>query len=167
MAFFFPGNAPIQSGIVTAQNHLDWLIDFREAFELFQDFMAMYLSDAQDVVVPFGTIGISTLKVVPDSPTSMEVSVTRGIGFVDRVPYSLLVNTLSAVLIAPVTDPRIDIVVAEPNGKTFKVIAGTEAGSPSPPSTPTGNLLLAELSIIVSQTSIEAGDITDKRVLGG
>jgi len=167
MAFFFPGNVPIQSGIVTAQNHLNWLIDFREAFELFQDFMAMHLNDAQNVVIPAGPEGIDVLKVVPDSPTSMEVSVTRGIGFVDRVPYSLLIDTLSAVLVAPTTDPRIDIVVAEPNGKTFKVITGTEAGSPSPPATPTGNLLLAELSLIVSQTSIELSDITDKRVLGG
>lgn len=167
MAFEFPGPIPIEGGDDIAQSHLDWLIDLKQSTELFQNFMAMYLNDAQNVVIPAGPEGINVLKVIPDSPTSMEIKVTRGIAMVDRVPFSLLVTTLSVVLVAPTGNPRIDIVVAEPNGKTFTVITGVEAGSPSAPATPTGNLLLAELSIIVSQSSIELSDITDKRVLGG
>ena len=167
MPFEFPGAVPIEGGDDIAQSHLDWLIDFRNALELFQDFMAMYLNDAQDVCIPAGAEGINVLKVVPDSPTSMEVSVTRGICVVDRVPYALLIDTLSPVIIAPVTNPRIDIIVANPQGKTFDVITGTEAGSPVAPTAPTGTLKLCEIDLIVSQTSIEVGDITDSRSLGG
>lgn len=163
----FPGAIPIESGDDVAQSHLDWLIDFRQAAELMQLFLSMYLNDAEDVCIPAGAEGINVLKAVEDSPASMSVSITRGICVAGRIPFALLADTLVGAFVAPTTNPRKDIIVADPDGKQVRAITGVEDASPVKPSAPAGTLELCEIDLIVSQTSILNADITDSRVLGG
>jgi hypothetical protein len=71
----------------------------------------------------------------------------------------------SATITAPSSNPRIDrIVVAESNG-VISVVAGAEAGSPSPPAVPADKIPVAQVALVVGQTRIVESDITDERVL--
>ena len=70
------------------------------------------------------------------------------------------------------TNPRIDIVVAQfedsvysGSNNDFKlaVVTGTPAGSPSPPATPVNSLVLAQVRVNATVTSIVNANITDTR----
>jgi len=80
----------------------------------------------------------------------------------------LATDTLSATLIAPVGNPRIDVAQLDKHGNV-EVVGGTEAGSPSAPSASADALKLAEIYMRVGMVSIKDSDdasngyITDKR----
>lgn len=169
MAFRFPGDVPIESGVDDAQSHLTWLIDFRESMEMFQNFMALYLSVDNDIVLATPAEGISSLKVVAQGSPDMTVSITQGIALVDRIPFSLLAAENSATFAAPSGSTRIDLMVANPNGMSIDIVAGTEgAGEPA---TPANTLKLCTIEHPTTTTQIDNSDlasgdsfITDSRL---
>lgn len=70
------------------------------------------------------------------------------------------------------TNPRIDLVVFRvqdqqysggTNSSSLAIIAGTPAGSPSPPAAPANSIVLAQLSVPAGDTTITTGQITDMR----
>lgn len=78
---------------------------------------------------------------------------------------------------ANATNPRIDLIVATvqdadytagPNQAILQVIAGTPGGTPVPPtgSVPPNSVVLAQVLVGASVTSINAGNITDLRPYG-
>jgi hypothetical protein len=69
----------------------------------------------------------------------------------------------TATITAPTTDPRIDRVVIDDTTGTVSVITGTEAASPTPPALTAGKLPIAQVALVVSQTTIVNADITDER----
>jgi hypothetical protein len=81
--------------------------------------------------------------------------------------------TVNLALTAPnASQPRIDLVVARvqdsaysgaSNTCTLEIVAGTPAASPSAPAAPANSLILAQLAVAASDTSIVTGDITDRR----
>lgn len=71
----------------------------------------------------------------------------------------------SATITAPTTNPRIDRIVVDPSDGSVDIIAGTEAASPSAPAITAGKIPIAQISLVVSQTTITNTDITDERVL--
>ena len=71
------------------------------------------------------------------------------------------------------TNPRIDLVCITVNDAAYSgslnsvainVVAGTPAGSPTVPSTPTNSIALAQVAVAAGATSITSGNITDVRV---
>lgn len=71
----------------------------------------------------------------------------------------------TGTITAPTTNPRIDRVSINIGSGAVAVTTGTEAPSPSPPAIPANNIPVAQVALVVSQTSIVNADITDERHL--
>jgi len=109
------------------------------------------------------------LKVVATGPVGMSVSVGAGLGlFVDDVE-EVGVATVVGPIVAPVANPRIDIVQLTLN-EGLNIKTGVEAGSPEAPSPDADSTVLAEIYCRVGMVSIKNTDdssngyITDRRV---
>ena len=79
----------------------------------------------------------------------------------------------ATITTANATNPRIDLVCitvsdaaysGSLNQVAINVVAGTPAGSPTVPSTPTNSIALAQVAVAAGATSITSGNITDVRV---
>lgn len=115
----------------------------------------------------------ATLKVVAQGTPDMTVSVGAGSCISASQPAGLTTATNSDTVVAPVSNPRIDVVEIACAAKTglsaINIVTGTEAGSPSAPSVTSGALKLAEIYCRVGMTSIKDTDdstngyITDSR----
>ena len=112
--------------------------------------------------------GSTELAVTAQGSPDMTVNVAIGAALIDdEVVGIIAAGTLT--FIAPVTNPRIDIITIDQDG-TVAIVAGTEASSPSAPSTPSAQLKLAEVYHRTAETSIKDADdstngyITDSRV---
>jgi len=135
----------------------------------------------------FSTSGICTtgsLLVEAQSSPNMSVKVAAGwaaiVGdYTTNMGVYLSYNDASTnltVTSADATNPRIDRVVLTVsdayytgllNQVAFQVIAGTPAGSPTAPSTPSMSISLATIAVAAGATSISAGNITDTRTASG
>ena len=82
-------------------------------------------------------------------------------------------TTTATITTADATYPRIDVVCitvsdaaysGSLNSVAINVVAGTPAGSPTVPSTPTNSIALAQVAVAAGATSITSGNITDVRV---
>lgn len=108
------------------------------------------------------------LKVVAQGTPGMTVSTTKGTAIITGIFTGIGSSTTSATFVAPVTNPRIDIMQISTAG-VVSIKAGTENASPSAPSVDAGNLKLAEIYHRVGETSIKNTDdstngyITDSR----
>jgi len=100
------------------------------------------------------------LKVEPTVAASMNVRIRRG--RINQGVSNLPVpDQLSTTFIAPISNPRIDVVYVDTDG-AVKVYTGTENAVPVAPSY-SGKIVLAEISLVPSQTSITSTSITDVR----
>lgn len=128
-----------------------------------------------------GVIGSTSLAVSQSATPGMSVVVAAGWGtvvgnyqanmgvyaFYNDAPTTLTVTT------ADPSNPRIDLVcvtiedsyyTGSADTVTLQIVAGTPAGSPVAPSTPTNSLPLATIAVAAGATSIVNGNITDLRV---
>jgi len=99
-------------------------------------------------------------KVVPTIASSMKAHVNGGY-FRDGGTNAKVQDQDTATLVAPVTFPRIDLVVVN-RFKAVEVLAGVEAATPVAVD-PGMTTVLSELHMYVGQTTIEAVDIRDAR----
>lgn len=65
---------------------------------------------------------------------------------------------------ADATNPRIDIITLDTSGAAGKV-TGTPAATPFPPAIGDTKLALAEILVVANETTLEASDILDKRII--
>ena len=168
MAFEFPGNPPITAGRREASLHKAWLENTVLAIQDIQVAL-LFLSGAG------GEYGnpcvVFCLKCVATDPASMRVTVGPGIGFVGNVPCVYIASWTSGNMVAPESDPRIDLVVYDANDRAPKVITGTEASSPTAPEAGEGQIPLVEVHHQVGETAIYdaetsgEGHIVDVRVI--
>lgn len=100
------------------------------------------------------------LECSPTDPPSMAVVVTAGKVNIDGTWKSYAGGTTSTIT-APSSHPRIDLVCLDSTG-ALTVVTGTEAASPSKPST-RGKLPIAFITLAVGQTTITDTDIVDGR----
>lgn len=101
-------------------------------------------------------------KATPDMTLSIAAgAILSGVTLTEKGAQT--VSTITA----PVSDPRIDRIVVDRATGTYTRVGGVEAGSPSAPAIPAGKAPVAQIALVVSQTTIVAGDITDERVLAG
>lgn len=129
-----------------------------------------------------GIIGTSSCAVSASSPAAMTVEVAAGWGVIvgnyqaNMGVYNFYndATQVLAIGIADPTNPRIDRIVVTINDSyytgaldnvTFQVVAGTPAGSPVAPATPTNSISLATVTVGAAVTQINSGNITDTRTL--
>ena len=98
------------------------------------------------------------LKVVAASPPALSVKVKPGYGFISKFPYKLSAITDTTAVTPPTVHPRIDLVQARLDTWGISVKAGTEAASPSPPSTDADCIALGRLYLRPGMTSIKDAD---------
>ena len=109
------------------------------------------------------------LKVTAASPVGMYVNVEPGYALIGNYPYKQVVQTATAAMVAPVTNPRIDLVQANLVDWVVSVKTGTESATPSAPSADADSIALGELYLRTAMTSIKDVDdsvngyITDVR----
>jgi hypothetical protein len=123
-----------------------------------------------ELVLTQGESILSGFVVTANSPADMAVDVATGEALLAAGRF-----TPDAVddLVIPTADPtndRIDIICIADDGTIEgptenASLKGTPAGTPSPPSTPSGYLIIAEIYVTASDTEIATGDITDMRLL--
>lgn len=154
-----------------------------------QDFFNMLQEEAANVVLGAGLTLDSTkqnyaqlyeaIKIIAargpsglfaphaQSAPDMTVRIDPGHFFISTALISVAAQN-SALITAPVTNPRIDRIVISSNDGLVSVITGTEAASPVPPAMPsTGNVfLVADVYLTTGMTEITDSSITDNRSAG-
>lgn len=71
----------------------------------------------------------------------------------------------SAGITAPISNPRIDRVVIDGTTGNIDIVTGSEAASPSAPAITAGDIVIAQVLLQTSTTSITNSIITDERPL--
>jgi hypothetical protein len=133
----------------------------------------------QGIVSSTGIIGSTSLAVTAQASPNMTVNIATGWGAVVSSTANAGVYTfyndaatVATVTTADATNPRIDRVVATINDAyysgvlnnvVFAVVAGTPAGSPTAPATPSNSISLATIAVAAGATSITGANITDTR----
>lgn len=134
----------------------------------------------QSIIASSGIIGSSSLAVTQAATPAMAVQVAAGWGAIvgnyttNMGVYQFYNDAATQLTIttANPTNPRIDRVVVtvndsyytgSTNNVTFTVVAGTPAGSPVAPATPTNSISLATVAVAAGATSIVNANITDTR----
>lgn len=121
------------------------------------------------------------LLVTQPASAGMNVRVYQGTGIITRTGQGPYVCPNSSVRVVPLdasnsTNPRIDLIVLQvtdlaigdgSSAAVVKSVTGTPAGSPVPPATPTGAIVLAHVAVAANATTIVNADITDKRKSAG
>lgn len=72
----------------------------------------------------------------------------------------------TAVITAPVSNPRIDRVVIDVGNGVIATVTGTESATPTAPAIPSGYLPIAQVLLQTSSTAITNTMITDERITG-
>ncbi len=72
----------------------------------------------------------------------------------------------TAVITAPVSNPRIDRVVIDAGNGVIATLTGTESATPTAPTIPAGFLPIAQVSLQPGVTGITNAMITDERITG-
>lgn len=100
------------------------------------------------------------------STPNMTVVIDAGSVFNGTTLTSVAQQTTSTIT-APATNPRIDRIVIDRITGVYQRVAGTEAGSPTPPAIPAGKHPVCQILLQPSSTSITNSMITDERNLWG
>ena len=109
------------------------------------------------------------LSVKALSPETLSVEVQPGYAFISEFPYYLAIARTTADVVAPVTDPRIDLVQARLATWDISIKTGVESATPVAPTPDTDAIALAELFLRTGMTVIKDTDdstngfITDVR----
>jgi len=97
------------------------------------------------------------------SPAAMTITIDAGDLFVSNALVSQAAQTSGAIG-APSSDPRIDRAVIDALTGALSIVPGVEAGSPAPPAIPARKLPVAQIALIVGQSSIINANILDERI---
>lgn len=96
------------------------------------------------------------LAVTAEGTPSMAVNIGVGWAVVSGQVVALRAAT-TLTFVAPVTDPRIDLIVINQLG-VVSAVAGTENASPSAPSVPSDSLEIAKIHHVTTETHIDNTD---------
>ena len=138
----------------------------------------------------FNSYDVDSFKVAAQSTPDMTVKVNPGSAVVKNDSYTnhsssdqfwhVHMDAVQNVTIAANSsgNPRVDIIILTVNSgasanadasnvASVTVVAGTPAASPSAPSVPNNSVLLAQVAVSNGATSINSGNITDRRFEAG
>ncbi len=101
---------------------------------------------------------VDDLKVSAKAVPGLSVEVAPGYGFISGFPYQLAAVAETVAVVAPVTDPRIDLVQARLENWDVSVVVGTEAVSPVVPAADADSIALGELYLRPGMTVVKDTD---------
>jgi hypothetical protein len=136
-------------------------------------------SDGTDGVFASSRLnGVEAGLVEATGPETLTVTIKAGVFVVDDLPFRVVADHTTAVFEVPVSEDRIDLVLAAAKGcddaitvDSFVVIEGDENDPPVAPAVPEGMVLLAEIycrpgMTVIKDTDVSPNDegyITDSR----
>ena len=161
MPYEFPGPNPMADTPSSrkASDFYDWLEDnVGVAFVDVQQaaFLALLraMNRTGDTYIP----ATGDRAVLATDPVSMQVTLQAGVAFMNGVPVYVPADLTTGVLVAPVSNPRIDIVAIDADTRAIEVFTGAEGAVPVAP-TVTGNRVAAmQIYHRVGETSIKNND---------
>lgn len=175
MAYENPVYPPIvTTGSTKSIDHKEWLKDLVDQINVLQWFLnAIVGGGGIDGVWAYGPSPFEVGKVRANTIPNMTVVIQPFAGFVDNVPFRIPDQLVTSTLSAPISDDRIDVVVARASTNSFVVIMGVESSSPTAPPIQDSDVKLAEIYHRVGETEIlnsdespnDQGYITDFRTL--
>lgn len=151
------------NSLVENLNNAAHITELQYQVEALRGLVAAMLGDSSGVQRVAGYDTTTSLNVRAQSTPDMTVRVAPGSCVVGGQPVALTAETNSAMITAPVTNPRIDVIQIDQSGNV-EVVTGTEAVSPSAPSVDSDALKLAEIALAIDTASITSVEITDGRV---
>jgi hypothetical protein len=102
----------------------------------------------------------------PHEQTSPNMTLALDAGvLVSGTALAVVAAQSSATIIAPVSDPRLDLVVIDQANGAVSVVTGTEAPMPTLPAFPGGKIPVASIALATNTTAITNALITDLRPL--
>ena len=145
-----------------------WAMTQRKIADL-ETMLARMTDGGVDHVPQYGSTGApSELLVEESAPQAMTVDVNPGIAWIDSEITRVREATTSSVVVAPVTNYRIDLVqLVKGVGGLYDSIdikTGVESITPSVPTVDSGAIALASVLLHIGTTVIEDALITDQRV---
>ena len=126
------------------------------------EFALVHIAGTVETGVKVWAPNYNQLNVTESGPPAMTVDVVVGFGFRDGILGRLASAHTTDTIVAPSTSARKDLVSMNTILKKIIVITGVEGSGI--PATPARHFALAEIDLIVSQSTIVNGDITDVRV---
>lgn len=93
---------------------------------------------------------------------NMTVTIRAG-AYMDNDTLTEKAQQITANITAPVSNPRIDRIVLDQRTYTYSRVQGAEAGSPTAPAIPAGNVPCAQILLQTSTSQIVNSMITDER----
>jgi hypothetical protein len=133
-------------------------------FQLLEKLLYKRDSNRNHVALTDNTGGFNDLQVTQDTGTNMKFKVATGHAWIDSEPMGIDLVFTSSTIIAPVGNPRRDLIQGTLAGNTITVKQGTEAASPTTPTVDPGSIELAYIEFGVGHTPLVDADITDLRV---
>ena len=98
------------------------------------------------------------LKVLAKATPAMSVEVAPGYAFISGSPYHLSTTAETVDVVAPTTNPRIDLVQARLDNWDVSVVSGIEAASPVAPLPDTDCVALGELHLRPGMSVVKDAD---------
>jgi hypothetical protein len=152
----FPGDAPIEAGNRSAEDHRDWLADFLEAFEGSQFALAQVWGGAEGCVKA-GTAYLDAFKAAATGTPSMDITVSGGVAIVGgKATWVREATNLS--LAAPAGNPRIDTIQVSAATRTITAKTGVEAVAPLAPEPDAEAVVLWHVYHRVGEANIQNAD---------
>ncbi len=108
---------------------------------------------------------LSGLGVTAQGTPSLILDVAAGQCHVDNETYVESTATTVTIGTAHTTLPRLDIVCYDTSAGAAAVTPGTAASVPQPPNIPSGDILLALISVPALDTTISSGQISDEIII--
>ncbi len=108
---------------------------------------------------------LNGLGVTAQGTPSLTLDVAAGQCHVDNETYVESSATTVVISTAHATLPRLDLVCYDTSAGAAAVTAGTAASTPQPPDIPSGDILLALISVPAADTTISSDQITDEIII--
>lgn len=125
----------------------------------------IYHVELNNKVAAYKGNGVLTgLGITAQSTPSMTLDVAIGKCHVDNEIYTESSGTTVVIGTAHATHPRLDLVCYDTSAGAAAVTAGTASATPIPPDIPSGDILLALVSIPATDSAIENSQIDDSRL---
>lgn len=151
---------PVTNGPDTrAQSHLDWILGYVGYFNELLWFVRQIIGGIGGVF-GYGADPTLTAKVKENTVPNMTVVINPFAGFYDIYPFRVPDELTTEAFVAPVSDERIDLVVASGDTGAFRIYIGEEDPSPVAPSPLYGDVSLAKIHHRVGETKIVQDDFS-------
>ncbi len=159
--FSLPENPPILAeGDKNTLAHVLWIQRHMAHIEQIQWWIRQIGGGGNQGVYAYNPLYGDVAKVKENAIPDMSVVINPFAGFYSLSPFRVPDELVTEPLVAPISDIRIDRVVANGPTTSFKIYLGAEAASPVAPAAQDGDVTLAYIHHRIGETKILTDDFT-------